>query len=127
MSWSKATPREKAEKIMQRREELKQTRSPFFDQWQQVSKYISPFSGCFSLKDHNKNRSTRLILDSEPTQDLNILTAGLMSGASSPSRAWFKLQPNNPELADNYNVLTYCEYLQKLLLKVFHASNTYAT
>ena len=127
MSWSKATPREKAEKIMQRWEELKQTRSPFFDQWQQVSKYISPFSGCFSLKDHNKNRSTRLILDSEPTQDLNILTAGLMSGASSPSRAWFKLQPNNPELADNYNVLTYCEYLQKLLLKVFHASNTYAT
>lgn len=108
-------------------EELKRTREPFFNLWKDVSKYVSPYSGRFEVRDHDKTRDTRFILDSEASYDLSILSSGMMSGASNPARPWFKIAPSDLSLIDNYDVITYCDEVQKALLRVFANSNTYNT
>ena len=123
----KSDNQEKIQYLVQRWEELKRARAPFLNRWQEISKYISPFSCKFNIKEHNQTRSSKLILDNEAGYDIDILASGLMSGASSPARPWFKLQPSNETLLDNYDVVEYCDLVQKILLKVFSSSNTYNT
>ena len=125
--WQKGDSRQKAQLIIQRFEELKNRRAPFLKQWIAISKYISPFSGRFNVNDHGENRTTAFILDSEATYDHKILTSGLMSGASSPARAWFKLQPKSEELMDNYDVIDWCAKAENIMQKIFQQSNTYNT
>lgn len=125
--WQRGDARQKAQLIIQRFGELKNRRAPFMKQWIAISKYISPFSGRFSVNDHGENRTTSFILDSEATYDHKILTSGLMSGASSPARAWFKLQPKSEELMDNYDVIDWCAKAENIMQKIFQQSNTYNT
>ena len=122
-----ATPQEKASKIIQRWNDLKQQREPFFDYWQQVSKFVAPYSGRFEKNDHNKRRSQRFILDSHASHDLNILASGMMSGASSPARPWFKIAPEDADLAENYQVISWCDQVEQKILQIFQKSNTYNT
>lgn len=126
-NWSKATDREKADALLSRWSELSRKREPYLNQWKDVSRLIEPNAGVFDIHKHNDVRDLSYILSFEATFDLNILASGLMSGASSPARAWFKLQPTNPEYADNYEVIQYCDEVQKILLRVFSMSNTYNT
>jgi len=125
--WKNATPQEKANMIYSRWTDLKSVREPFFNKWKQISKYISVFSGKFNESEHDQMRDDRYILDGDTGNYLDLLASGLMSGASSPARAWFKVQPNDPQLADNYEVINYCDEVTKLLLRVFSSSNTYNT
>lgn len=125
--FSSATPQERVQYLDQRWEQLKQTRQSYLDKWRAVAKYISPFSGRFD-KDHDTGtRDLNLIKDSEATVDLNILVSGLMSGASSPVRPWFNLQPSDPSLMEDHDVMVWCSQVQQLLLKIFARSNTYNT
>jgi len=125
--WQKGDSRQRAQLIIQRFAELKTRRAPFLHQWIAVSKYISPFSGRFDINDHGEHRSSAFILDSEATYDHKILTSGLMSGASSPARAWFKLQPKTEELAENDEIIKWCAKTESVMQKIFQQSNTYNT
>ena len=95
--WLKATETEKVSYLCSRWEELKRIRAPYLNRWQEISKYISPFSGKFNIKEHNQTRSSKYILDGEAGYDVDILASGLMAGASSPARPWFTLQPTNQQ------------------------------
>lgn len=125
--FSQATPRERAQYIANRWETLKTKRQPWLDQWRSVADYISPFSGRFDVHDHGEDRNFSFIYDSEAGYDLNILSSGLMTGASSPARPWFKIAPNDPDLVEDYSVINWCDAVQKILLKIFQDSNTYNT
>lgn len=125
--WLKATETEKVSYLCSRWEELKRIRAPYLNRWQEISKYISPFSGKFNIKEHNQTRSSKYILDGEAGYDVDILASGLMAGASSPARPWFTLQPTNQQLLSSYDVVNYCDTVQKILLKVFSSTNTYNT
>ena len=125
--FSRATPRERKRLLEQRLSDLKIKREPFLQLWKDVARYISPYSGRFDISNHGENRDLGLILDSEASRDLNILASGLMSGASSPSRPWFTIAPPNPELAEDYDVALWCSKVQRMILKLFQATNTYNT
>lgn len=125
--WKSGDKQQKANLILQRWADLKLKRSPWIKQWQDVAKYISPFSGRFDLKNHGQNRDQSFVLDAEPIHDVKILTSGLMSGASSPARPWFKISPENEKLSQNYAALEWCSSVEKILLKIFQKSNTYST
>lgn len=127
MTWNSIEPSVKAVKLLQRWEDMKRQREPYFNHWRDVSKYISPYSGRFDIHDHNKKRDQRFILDAHASHDLNVLASGMMSGASSPARPWFKILPVDEDLMENYEVITWCDEVQKKLLKVFSQSNTYNT
>lgn len=126
-SFSKATPLEKSQKLYERWQELKNKREPWLSQWRSVSAYISPFSGRFDVHNHGQNRDLGYIFDSEASFDLDNLASGLMAGASSPARPWFKIAPTDPDLTENYEVINWCDNVQKILLKIFQDSNTYST
>ena len=125
--WKQADEQERANILYARWLDLKRVREPFLSKWRQVSRYISVFSGKFDEHEHDQMRDDRYILDSDTGNFLDLLASGLMSGASSPARAWFKVQPNDPALADNYDVINYCDEVTKLLLRIFSGSNTYNT
>lgn len=125
--WKQADEQERANILYTRWLDLKRVREPFLSKWRQVSRYISVFSGKFDEHEHDQVRDDRYILDSDTGNFLDLLASGLMSGASSPARAWFKVQPNDPALADNYDVINYCDEVTKLLLRIFSSSNTYNT
>ena len=96
--FSTGTEQKKIDLICSRWLDLKSKRSSYLNQWRAVSRYVSPFSGRFDITDKNNVRDTRFILDAEASHDLNILASGLMSGASSPARPWFKVEPNDQAL-----------------------------
>lgn len=125
--WTKGDSRVKAQLLQQRYGELKNRRAPFINQWKAVSKYISPFSGRFSVSDHGEHRSTAFILDSEATYSYKILTSGLMSGASSPARAWFKIQPKDENVQQDFEAIHWCASVESIMQKIFQQSNTYNT
>lgn len=125
--FSRATPRERKQYLEQRFADLKIKREPFLNLWKDVARYISPYSGRFDISNHGEDRDLGLILDSEASRDLNILASGLMSGASSPSRPWFTIAPPNPELAEDHEVAVWCSKVQRMILKLFQATNTYNT
>ena len=125
MNLSKATNKELHQHLLARFDELKRIREPWLKRWRDVSNYISPFSGKFSVSDHSQSRNYDYILDNEGSRALNILTSGLASGATSPVRQWFKI--NTGDINNNLalDVANWCSDVEHLLLKVFQASNTY--
>lgn len=123
--FSAATPAERKQYLMQRLQDLKNHRAPWMKRWQEVSNYISPYNGRFSVSDHQEGRSYRYINDDEAGYALNILTSGLASGATSPVRQWFKVIIPDQDLMLNVDVARWCAAVEQMLLRVFQASNTY--
>ena len=125
--FSKATPSELERYLTQRWADLKEQREPYRQRWEEISKYIAPFSGRFNIGNHGEDRNLDLILCSEATSALNTLASGLLAGASSPARPWFSIKPQDEALSDNHQVNLWCADVEKILLKVFSNSNTYAS
>ena len=117
--------RELYERLTWRWNDLKQRRAPWLDVWRDISAYISPFSGRFSVHDHGEDRNFDLIYCDDASTDLNILVAGLASGITSPLRPWFRLVPPKAEQLYDYTAQSYLADLQYILLKLFQSTNTY--
>lgn len=121
-----ANQSEKLEYLKSRLQDLKNLRSPWLSKWQEVSKYISPFSGKFEILDKQENRSYRHIFDNEAGRSVDILTSGLASSATSPVRPWFSI--TSPQLKRQGNTLALRKrysHIEQVLLEIFQQSNTY--
>lgn len=123
--FSEATPAERKHYLEKRLSELKTLREPWMKRWQDVSNYVSPFNGRFSVNDHQEGRSYKYIYDNEAGSALNILASGLASTATSPVRQWFKLNIPDSEAMLDIDTAGWCVDIEHILLRVFQASNTY--
>ena len=123
--FSEATPAERKHYLEKRLTELKTLREPWMKRWQDVSNYVSPFNGRFSVNDHQEGRSYKYIYDNEAGSALNILASGLASTATSPVRQWFKLNIPDAEAMLDIDTAGWCVDIEHILLRVFQASNTY--
>ena len=56
---------------------------------------------------------------------LRVLSAGLLTGLTSPSRPWFRLGLPNPELRDNVQVRAWLDEVERRMYMVFSESNAY--
>lgn len=100
--------------------------SSFMPHAKEISTYLLPRSGRFFTTDRNKGgKRHNNILDSTGTHALRVLGAGLMSGATSPARPWFRLATPNPELMKSAAVKLWLDEVTRLMLDVFQRSNTY--
>lgn len=112
--------------LIRRWGELDTEFSSWLPHMKEVSQYLLPRSGRFFTQDRNKgNKRHNNILDSTGTRCLRILSAGLMSGGSSPARPWFRLATPNPELMKVASVRQWLDDVTRLMLDVFQRSNTY--
>lgn len=111
---------------IQRWGQLKTERSSWWSHWQEISTYIRPRSGRFFRQDRNKgDRRNKNIYDNTGTLALKKLGAGLMGGATSPARPWFRLGTPNSDLNDFQPVKLWLNDVSRRMHTVFQKSNTY--
>lgn len=106
---------------------LETERASWITQWREISEYLLPKNGRFFLQDRNRGNKGvwNKIIDSTATGALRTLAAGLMSGASSPARPWFRLQTHNEALNAYQPVKIWLDQVAQLMLAAFAKSNTY--
>jgi hypothetical protein len=112
--------------LNQRADALKSERSSWFGQWQDLSNFILPYNGRFFLSDRDKGfKRFNSIYDNSATRASRILMAGMMSGASSPSRPWFKLSLHDKDLMRFHPVKEWLSDVTGLIANVLVQSNAY--
>jgi hypothetical protein len=117
------TPRDR---LYQRWGSLKTERSTYVTHWKEISDYLLPRSGRYFVTDHNRGeRRHNNIYDSTGTRALRVLGAGLMGGATSPARPWFRLATADTDLMDFAPVKLWLSQVQHGMLDIFQRSNTY--
>ena len=105
---------------------LKTERSSWDAHWREISEYLLPRAGRFTVTDRNRgDKRHNEILDSTGTRALRIGAAGMMAGATSPARPWFRLTTSDPDLAEYDSVKTWLFQVTRLMRVVFDRSNTY--
>ena len=105
---------------------LKSERATYLAHWKEISDYLLPRNGRFFVQDRNKGwRRHNNIYDSTGTRALRVLGAGLMGGATSPARPWFRLATADPDMMDFAPVKLWLSQVQRGMLDIFQRSNTY--
>lgn len=99
------------------------------DTWKELCAYLAPTRGFFDGEQPNKGRRIdhKKLLDSDPCLAVEVLSAGMMSGLTSPSRSWFELGldaagPHKAQDAQNW-----LYEVKRRMEDVFSRSNLYST
>ena len=107
---------------------LRSERATWWSHWQEVTTYLLPRNGRYFEQDRNKGHSRHnSIYDNTGTRALRTLGAGMMAGATSPSRPWFRLGTADPELNKYPPVKMWLHDVTQRMQLVFQKSNTYRT
>mgnify|MGYP003585681479 CR=1 FL=1 len=116
------------DKLFTRWGHLKSERASWWAHWQELSTYLLPRNGRFFVQNRDKGwRMHNNIYDNTGTRALRVLGAGMMAGATSPARPWFRLNTPDPGLNAYHPVKVWLDDITKLMQQVFQRSNTYRT
>ena len=115
-------------KHLQRWTSLQTERSGWISHWRELNDYVLPRSARFDKSDRNRGtKKHNAIFDNTATRSLRVLSAGMMSGMTSPARPWFRLGLADKDLMEFGPVKVWLAQVQELMLNVFARSNTYLT
>jgi hypothetical protein len=107
---------------------LKTERATWWAHYQELTTFLLPRNGRFFRQDRDKGwRRHNSIYDNTGTRSLRTLGAGMMAGATSPARPWFRLATPDPDLNKYQPVKVWLDDVTKRMLMVFAKSNTYRT
>ncbi|UIJ37801.1 portal protein [Desulfobaculum bizertense] len=110
--------------VLRQFEALRTARQPFERVWTDVSRFMGPgYSGFLDLAPHSEREST--IVDATARRAAEIFSAGLLSGASSPSERWFVLGLDDQELADQPEVREWLQKVEDLFYRVLAEGGFY--
>ena len=116
----------KTQQYMKRWGDIKDERSSFFGHWQELSDYILPRRGRFlASKRNDGSKKNGKIIDSTGSMAVRTLSAGMMSGITSPARPWFRLATPESSLMEQSEVKQWLFSVEKLMRDVFSRSNLY--
>lgn len=119
------TPISRRQRLLSRKAALWTERSSWLTDWREISSYQQPRAGRFVASDVNKRKRSDKMIDSTVAFAQRTLSAGLMSGMTSPARPWFKVGLQDQELAEYGRVKQYLHDVAKRLRDIFAAGNTY--
>lgn len=71
------------------------------------------------------NKKMQYIVDNCPMLSLRTMSAGLMSGMTSPSRPWFRLRPEDDDIYGKPGVAEWCEKATDSVHAILQKSNFY--
>ena len=118
----------KKAKLLTRWGHLRSERATWWSHWQEVTTYLLPRNGRYFEQDKNKgHRRHNSIYDNTGTRALRTLGAGMMAGATSPARPWFRLGTADPDLNSYAPVKLWLNDVTERMQLVFQKSNTYRT
>jgi len=103
-------------------------RQSFIPHWRDLSDYVLPSRSQFLVTDHANrgNKKMSKILDPTATMSAGTLSAGLMSGMTSPSRVWHQLGHPDKDLMEFQPVKLWLANANRVLANNFLKSNFYA-
>lgn len=105
---------------------LKAERASWVPHYQELSRIMLPRSGRFFEQDRNRGeKNYNEIYDNSATRALRVLGAGLMGGATSPARPWFRYSVADPDLMKRPAVKAWCSKVTQIALDILQKSNTY--
>lgn len=112
--------------LMRRKTMLWNDRSSFEPHWRDLSNFFLPRNGRFFTADKSRGaKRHNHIIDNEATLAVNILDAGMMSGASSPARPWFRYKVADHELMRNHEVRDWLHESAQICHDILNGGNTY--
>lgn len=105
---------------------LKSERATFWAHWQELTTYLLPRNGRYFRQDRNQgHRRHNAIYDNSGTRALRVLGAGMMAGATSPARPWFRLGTLDVDLNTYQPVRLWLDDVGRRMQSIFQRSNTY--
>jgi len=111
---------------MRRWTDIKDERSTFFGHWEELSEYIMPRRGRFlTSKSNDGSKKNNKIIDSTGSMAVRTLSAGMMSGITSPARPWFRLATPEAALMEQSDVKQWLFGVEKKMRDIFSRSNLY--
>lgn len=114
------------EYLEQRRNELKDIFNCVKSDLQELADYFCPNSVRFLVRNVNKPRvKSKKILDSTPLIAVRNFSAGMMTGATAPTRRWFKTSVLNKDIESNWAIKDWCEKQAELTRRILYSSNFY--
>jgi len=107
---------------------MKEEVSTFIPHYRDLSEFTQPRRGRFTTGDVNKGDAAafKAIINSHATQALRAARSGFFSGTMSPSRPWFALIVNDPQIMEIQEVKEWLELVEKILRAIFNQSNLYS-
>lgn len=107
---------------------MRDARLSWWRHWSELADYVLPrrFRSLVSPNDWNRGQAlNRAILDSTGTLAARTLSAGMMSGITSPTRPWFHLSLEGYDNEDVNEVTIWLSEVEKRMNRVFQESNFY--
>lgn len=109
-----------------RRSQLELERESFITHYKELSEYIQPRLGRFFTTDRNRGtKKHRTIINSKATQALRTATSGMLAGTMSPTRPWFALETQDPEMMERPEVREWLWQVELIMRAIFSESNFY--
>ena len=109
-----------------RRSELKDIFNCVKADLSELADYFCPNSVRFVTKNVNKPRQkSKKILDSTPLIAVRNFSAGMMTGATAPTRRWFKTSVMNKDIENDWTIKDWCEKQAELTRRILYSSNFY--
>lgn len=116
------------DKLRRRMEALKAARRNWETRWKAIRDYELPYIGQFEDTSDETNPARRRdlnIAQGVAWLSAQVMSAGIMSGLTPPSRQWFKFSFSDEKLNDNVAALQVLDQRQEILQSVLAKSNFY--
>lgn len=105
---------------------LEQERQSWVPKWRDLNDFILPNRGRFLTTETNRGRTmSSKIIDSTATFAAGTLSAGMMSGMTSPAKPWFRLTTADLELNERGAVKMWLHQVTQRMSTIFLKSNLY--
>lgn len=114
-------------RTLRRKAALWKERSSMDAHVQDIAMFLLPRSARLYSDDRNRTNAAdyNAIIDETGTLAHGTLASGLMAGMTSPARPWFRLATPDADLMEQAPVKTWLYAVQRKMLAIFAASNTY--
>jgi len=109
-------------------DDLKRQRESWLPVWKDLCAFVAPTRGFFDGDAPNKARRIdhKTLLDSSPSLAVEVLSAGMMSGLTSPARSWFDLSLSPREALHIAGAGAWLNEVKKTLEDTFAKTNIYS-
>lgn len=96
--------------------------------WKELGAYLAPTRGFFEENFSNRGQKIdhRTLIDSDPLLAVEVLSAGMISGLTSPSRSWFALEITPAAAREVPGAREWTHSVKERLEEAFAGSNIYA-
>jgi len=111
----------------QRLASLEISYNDFKPMWQELADYFLPRQTKFLVRGSKTLNTNKKILNSKTVLAVRNFSSGILSGAMSPARKWFKLamHGNQPQQNMSYEVKDWLSDTAKLIRDIYNGSNLY--